>query len=446
MGVRAGIVALVGLLLSACVPTEFEDLRGEASTYAYDAPSGYPNSGFGERVVAYGGTLRGVSVSRVGGNAGVDSPFVVFPLLEDDSLDLETPRLDGCGNGFTCREGAGASLFGLPRWAGRELCIGIPSPTTGEIRIRCEDDITMSPPAVSGTAGEGLGEASASLAVDHPFGRALLGAPTGAGAVYRLPDGSPPVRVDLSAADGVGRGLGRAVAIAPLDADSVLIAAGAPVGGTKRVVVAVADVDAMGAVTTSVRGCLDASSEGWGASVAIGDVDGDGRLDIAVGSGTGEGRLDAVRVFSGADMPAVETCDGSWAPAVELPCPELDGIDCRARFGVTLATGDLDADGQSEILVGAPDARVDGEDAAGAVFVFGGGSLSEMGSRASALTHSTPELGANLGASIAVAPGVDGRSEPIVGAPGAERVYVFLCSAVDGDSEGTTPQTRCQPR
>lgn len=442
----APILLLAGLGLVACVPTEFEDLRGEASTYAYEAPSGYPNSGFGERVVAYAGTLDGVAVTRVGGNAGADSPFVVYPLLEGENLDLETPRLNGCEDGFRCDEGAGASLFGMPRWAGREMCIGVPSPTTGEIRFRCEDDITDSPAAVRGTGGEGLGEASAALGVDHPFGRAVLGAPGGAGAVYRLPDGSPPVRVDLTFAEGVGRGLGRAVAIASLDADSVVIAAGAPVGDTKRVVVAVADVDDTGAVTTSVRGCLDASTAGWGAALAIADIDADGLPDIVVGSGDGEGRSDVVRVYSGADMPATETCDGSWTPAVDVACPNVEGIDCRSRFGVTLAAGDLDADGRSEILVGAPDSRVDGEDGAGAVFVFRGGSFSEMALRASALVHSTPMLGANLGAALAVAPGLDGRAEPIVGAPGAERVYVFLCSAIDGDSERTTPQTRCQPR
>jgi hypothetical protein len=93
-----------------------------------------------------------------------------------------------------------------------------------------------------------------------------------------------------------------------------------------------------------------------GRSVAIADMDGDGRAEIFVGvpgDRAPDGRRGAVLVFRGTRRsPEV------WF-RIEDPSPGAPG-----RFGETLATGDLDGDGAPDLLVGAPTAR------AGRVDVF----------------------------------------------------------------------------
>lgn len=438
------VFAVSALLIVGCVPTEFEDLRGESQVVALAPPDDYPKAGFGEQIVAFGDA----SGSRIGAGAGVDSPFTVYPLLIDGELRLDGPILDGCDVDAPCATGAGATLVGLPRYGGRERCVGAVAPESGTVELRCEDDATLTS-TVTGPGGQRFGFSAASLRAPHPFGVALFGAPGaggGAGAVYRLPETGGPIAVDLSGGAGAGAELGRRVAIAAIDADSVLLAAAASAGGTKRLVVATAD-----AGSVSVRDCLDDAAEGWGEALAIGDLNGDGAPDLAVSSGPGGGaRLSVVRVYDGAALPAEGTCDGSWPVAAELACPSAqNGAACddASAFGSALAIGDLDGDGRGELIVGARTADVDDVGGAGAVWVFrGAAALSDLSAEVVALRHPSPGTGDMLGWAVAAAPGLDGRDELVASAPGRDRVYVFLCSGLDGDDPATTSGMRCQPR
>jgi hypothetical protein len=78
----------------------------------------------------------------------------------------------------------------------------------------------------------------------------------------------------------------------------------------------------------------------FGAAVAgLGDLDGDGASDFAVGAPGGAGR---VHLYSGADGSAIAT--------IEAPLP-------NGEFGAGLgAVRDLDGDGRSDLIVGAPGA------------------------------------------------------------------------------------------
>lgn len=443
------------LVLSACVPTDFDDLRRQATTIALAPPDDYPNRGFGEVVSAYSGTVRGVFGSRVAASAGTGTPFSTFPLLVGEELRLDTPLLDGCDEEAPCGAGAGVSLVGVPRWSDREMCLAAASPDTGEIRLRCEDDVTRIEIA-NGPSGQRFGESAAGLP-EHVFARAVFGAPGafgGRGSVYRLPDRAPPVEIDLSEGFGAGGELGSAVAALAVDADTVLLAAAAPSGSAKRVIVAQSDVDGGGSVVTRVHACVDATTTGWGMALALGDLNGDGRAEVAIGSGQEPGRLEAVRVYDGATLPPAGTCTGTWPVAIELSCPDLEGVDCAAgSFGAALSIGDVDGDGTGDLIVGTPMAEVDGVGGAGAVFVFqGAASLTDLDRTVVALTASSPSSGAGLGTSVAVIPGAVAnassgarRVEPVAGAPGADRVYVFLCTGLDGDSPSTTDGERCQP-
>jgi len=157
----------------------------------------------------------------------------------------------------------------------------------------------------------------------------------------------------------------------------------------------------------------------FGHSVAVGDVDGDGREDVAVGA-PGEGAGGRAYVFSG--------LDGSILFALASPNPQ-------ALFGFSLTVGDTDGDGLADIAVTALE-NVGGNAEQGRVYVFSGAT----GSLLFALDTPNPQVGAYFGHSSAAVGDVngDGKGDIAVGAHGEDvggnqyqgRVYAF--SGADG--------------
>jgi len=130
----------------------------------------------------------------------------------------------------------------------------------------------------------------------------------------------------------------------------------------------------------------------FGDSVAVGDVNGDGKADIAV-TASGEGR---VHVFSGG---------GSLMFTVSVSGPR------------SVAIGDVNADGKGDIAV----------ETASSTLVFsgaGGSLLYTLGAGATCSTY------AYCGGVAVHDVDGDGRGDIIVGAPGDEQAYVF--SGADG--------------
>ena len=174
----------------------------------------------------------------------------------------------------------------------------------------------------------------------------------------------------------------------------------------------------------------DAGPTPLGGGLAAADLDGDRNDELLAQGATG------ILVFDGAGLAArgtvVATCDLEPGPGV-LSCPAdgRDGVECSAEFGASIASGDLDADGAPELLVGDPGATVSGVSRAGAVHVFVRDGTGWRWS--AALRDAVPEAGARLGATLAVGP-VRGRDEPFVGSPGSGEVFVFYCSGLPGDA------------
>jgi hypothetical protein len=90
--------------------------------------------------------------------------------------------------------------------------------------------------------------------------------------------------------------------------------------------------------------------------------------------------------------------------------------------------GDLDGDGDGEVIIGAPGMKVRDTKRAGAVLVF-----DVEGDRPELLTDqlffSSPESGDELGRSV-VAAQIDGRDVVVAGAPGNGKTAIFYCSAL----------------
>lgn len=164
-------------------------------------------------------------------------------------------------------------------------------------------------------------------------------------------------------------------------------------------------------------------ARGYGSAVAgLGDVNGDGTPDFAVGSpwwsesphaghdhhnhdhhhGPGDHETGRVYIYSGADGTLLHT---------------LTGEAERHRFGAAIAAaGDVDGDGVTDLLVGAPGTHRGGGDRdgfAGRVYLFSGadGSLIR--------TFNGADGGQRFGAAVAGAGDIDGDGTPdlIIGAP-----------------------------
>jgi hypothetical protein len=159
----------------------------------------------------------------------------------------------------------------------------------------------------------------------------------------------------------------------------------------------------------------------FGRSMAVGDVNGDGKVDIAVGA-TGEnvgGNHDQGRayVFSGAD--------GSLLFTLDTTNPQE-----AAEFGFSIAVGDVHGDGKGDIAVGAPWENVGGNYNQGRAYVFSGAS----GALLFTLDTPNPQEEDRFGSSLAVGDvSGDGKANVVVGAPGENvganayqgRAYVF---------------------
>lgn len=113
----------------------------------------------------------------------------------------------------------------------------------------------------------------------------------------------------------------------------------------------------------------ESPNDRFGAAVAVADFNGDGRQDVAVGApqldlgGTPFGR---VYIYFSHEHIA------SWNLLInDTPSATLTSPNANAKFGETLAAGDLNGDGRADLIVGAPDDNTAAAQA-GRVYVYFG--------------------------------------------------------------------------
>ncbi len=160
-------------------------------------------------------------------------------------------------------------------------------------------------------------------------------------------------------------------------------------------------------------GPLDGAFEAGGAVSGGADLDHDGAPDLVLGTPGVEDARGGVLLFSAATAGAL---------AEEDAFAVLEGSSPGARAGASVAAvGDVDGDGQDELLVGVPGHSGRGS-GAGAAFLFRGPVEGDLGVDSAEL--SLMGVAAGDGAGTVVAPAGDsdgdGYADLLVGAPGSD--------------------------
>lgn len=471
---RTGIVFSVAFSGSVAVGagcdwTSFDDLADTASLQSIESPEGFTRGTFGSLVYGYRGTPAGSTAaeSRLAVSGGLGSPVGVFAAEgANGKVNLERPVFFSCEDVDDCgsdqNEDEGAAIGHMQRRMSvmlGELCVvvGIPGADDdrGQLNIRCESIPNFSEPVPGPMPGSRFGSAIAPLRPGSPIGGIVVGAPNadgGRGSALRLPEMGQAIRLGFPT-DGdpttTGANLGAALAAGTAESSDGpvdLVAVGAPGQPGVFLWVSGEEDDGEGGMRPTAIACdpdlVMGSSPGFGGVLTMGDFDGDGSDDLAVSySGTTSMRPDRVHVFL--LEPGADGCP-STATEVELTCPTTapanggDGVACAAGtsgFGEALTAGDIDGDGDDDLVVGAPSAVVDGNADAGAIFVYRGEAVVAGGAPDSARRESDPAVGARLGTTLTTVQ-IKNRTEIVTGAPGVSETIVVWCSGLPGDNPG----------
>ncbi len=187
------------------------------------------------------------------------------------------------------------------------------------------------------------------------------------------------------------------------------------------------------------------SGDQLGFSLGAGDVNGDGKADLVVGAPGetvgGNANSGAIFLLRG-DTAGLSTIDSQ---VIDESSAIVPGDAGTAKFGYSVAVGDQDGDGRAEVVVGAPDKNVGGQDQAGAVTVLPGSAsgLVVAGTTWSQGTNGiqdTAEANDHFGAAVRMARiRFQSRFDIVAGAPDETAAFVeqglvhFLTNTATGN-------------
>ncbi|HZM81707.1 MAG TPA: alkaline phosphatase D family protein [Candidatus Limnocylindrales bacterium] len=165
--------------------------------------------------------------------------------------------------------------------------------------------------------------------------------------------------------------------------------------------------------TQTNGGGSNEAGDNFGAAVAVADFNGDGVKDIAVGTPNEAPNSDP----AGGIIYVLTGSSGYYLTQAAAGGTTETGDG----FGATLAASDVDSDGYADLAVGAPSDRLGGGANSGAVMLFGGGPRNLERARRISETDvgSGNEAGDRFGGGLAAGDVTgDGRPDLVLGTPG----------------------------
>jgi len=207
-----------------------------------------------------------------------------------------------------------------------------------------------------------------------------------------------------------GDGFGDVAVGAPQDAVS-----GVPAGAVYVFPGSAAGIASGVRLTQSNAGRANESGDEFGAALAAGDFNRDGRADLAVGV---PGEAIGSASDSGAVMLFAGSASGLTTGSLKDQAPGAN--EAGDGFGRSLAVGDFNSDTYPDLVAGAPGEAPGSNPAGGAVFVFNG-SATGLGAAASKTQENAAgntEAGDRFGQAVAAGDvSGDGIADLVVGAP-----------------------------
>lgn len=433
---RLPLVALALLAGLGCSWDRFDALRENTPVLELEPPTGL-EADFGATLA---GLAAGDRTSVLVGTPPRSSFAAVYLLGLDEDAVTSAQDSEYCpaSNGSRmCRlaaQPAGLQSAMSPSGRVRANCYvtGVGRAVNDEgLWTRCEDTAEFAIPvppdiqaAVVDPALAGSSSADVVLASEQALDSALIaGVADLSRAFYYEPNSN--VALDLTVASGAPESFGGSVAVLGTALGRVLV-----VGAPTR-----AELHFFSAGGAPVHlGCVTGPT-GFARTLASGDFDADGSVDLAVGDDA------EVRVLSGRVVSELSpTTDATCTVALDalllatLSCSNFgEARDCTgSRFGAALGIADFDGDGAAEVAVGAPRMTVRGLDDAGAVLVF-----DQSGGVVDARYTSTAAAGDLFGARLVALPQAD-RDILAVAAPGAAAASVVYCATLAGS--GNSPR------
>ncbi|MEM7048861.1 MAG: FG-GAP repeat protein [Acidobacteriota bacterium] len=180
------------------------------------------------------------------------------------------------------------------------------------------------------------------------------------------------------------------------------------------------------------------AGDGFGGALAVGDFDGDGRLDVAIGA---PGEQVGSAVEAGTVFVRYGSADGLGSGDSAVFDQGLSGLlddaETGDRFGEALAAGNFNGDVYTDLAIGVPGETFGAADGAGAVHVLygGAGGLSTNGDQVwqqnSTGIEDLAERDDGFGSALAVGNfDDDAYDDLVIGVPGEDVVFTLDAGAV----------------